>query len=528
MKHIWYIVLFVLALYIPVWILTYNKFFVLSTDFDASLAMYSFFVDFVNTHGAFPTWIPFVGTGIPVIGDPTSVVLNPILTPLLLMFGVENGVRSAILVLYFLSGVSMWLLLRSLDIHGWLRLWGSCMYVVSGLMVANIRAGHIPEMLTYPVFPLVFLVLLKRTLHLQDSVAFALLSTYMFFSGYMYALWFIAICAVVIVLYRSISSPRTDLFKLLYSYVAVLLLFVVFSFPKLYSMATEVAGSIERFFNIDPYKGSIHAIWYPLGFVVPFQISFYDRPFFQRLFGFYYNWYEYYAFITPLPFLFLTSLKRVIQNPVVKILLILLVTGALYIALKYPYSPFYWVYKLFPFAHTFRVPQRIYSATTTIVIALIVLCARAWFSNASTRKKRLGIIVCAVSLLWTFFTTQYTLIHVFEAPRIHEEQLVKDLRKIDSGTYYVATFVCCQQMFLVQQKIPIANFYYSWRPTKTPSFNKHDDSGPNYDTLATIKPTYVIAPPNILLSRFGYMKITSYPHAIVWKTSAPTIFPDSL
>lgn len=527
-KELVYILLFAFFLYVPTWVATQHKFFRLDTDFDLSLATYYFMVDYVRSHMMFPAWNPYVGTGVPVIGDPTSVALNPVLTPLILGFGVENGLRLTIFVMYMLAGIGMWLFLTSIGVYGWLRLWGSLLYTSAGNMVAYIRAGHIPEILTFPAVPLIFIFLVKPKLRHRQIIMLSLLLTYIFFSGYTYLLWFTLIFIVVLLGYRSLGRPLLDLLKSLFSYGEVLLLFIIFSSIKLYPFVHDVLPNMERFFHIDPYKGSIHSLWYPLGWIVPFQTMFYDRPFFRRLFGFYYNWYEYYAFITPLPFIFLTSLGNLIHKPLIRLFLVILATGSLYIALQYQYSPFYWIYHAIPFARTFRVPQRISGPTTAIIIALLVLGAEQWFRTADKRKRRLGICLCLITIVWTFFNSQRSLLQAFENPRDDEQVLAKELRGTDPARYYVATFVCCEQVFLVQEKIPVINFYFAWRPKKTPNYNNLNDIGFNYDMLRSNRPKYVIASPNISLRQYEYHQFKNFRQATIWKTETPNLIPETL
>ncbi len=519
--------MFILLMYVPTWILTRGQYFRLDTDYDALLPLYYFLVDFVRHHGAIPTWNPYIGTGIPVLGDPLSAVANPILTGGILLFGVETGVRLTIGIIFFLAALSMWWFLSRLHIRGWLRVWGSLLFASAGNMIAYIRAGHIPELLVYPAVPMLLYYVTKKTLLWKDSIVFSLLLAYVWYSGYTYMLWFVLIFLTVSWLYYSLSRPAFQSLVALVRFTGVAVLFVVFSWPKTYEYINDVGPNLERVFTIDPYAGSIHSIWFPLGWVMPLQAMFYDRPFFQRMFGFYYNWYEYYAFITPFPFFFLVSLRSLLKKPIIQLFLVLLVSSALYIALRFSYSPFYWIYHLVPFARTFRVPQRIYEPSVAVIIALLVLCAKVWFSSRTPQRKKLGLIVCIASLVGTSMTTQYSLLATFESPRTEAQLVAKKLRAADSGVFFVATFACCQT-FLVQEDVPIINYYYGWRQKQSPNFIRSDNSGSNYDLLYSVRPTYVIASKDSDFTEYGYARFQSYQTVVVWKTEHPNVFPEIL
>ncbi|MCX8009503.1 MAG: hypothetical protein N3A54_07500, partial [Patescibacteria group bacterium] len=92
--------------------------------------------------------------------------------------------------------------------------------------------------------------------------------------------------------------------------------------------------------------------------------------------------------------------------------------------------------------------------------------------------------------------------------------LVSWLKNYDNGNYFVYTDLCCIQRFLVEQKIPIMNFYAGWKPKNSPSFSHQN------------RPTYIIARPTEDFSDFSYRKIHEVSIGTIWKTDQPTIIPD--
>src|SRR3989344_970134 len=491
-KEILIVFLFALLFTLPVLIANRFSSFKLDSDYDMGLPLYHFISDYVRSYRSIHIWNPYIGTGISVIGDPTSMILNPFAIIPIVLFGEGPGMRILIALTIIMSGISMWIFLTIVGIKGVVRIWGSILYEVSGPLAAAIAAGHGGKILTYPFIPL-FLALtispkVKKINILLSSVVLSLV----FFSGDFYTLWF----------------------------------FVIISSIKLMPFIKDVNPQMARFFPIDPYAGSIHAFLSPLAFIIPFGVEFYDRPFFQRTLGFHFNWYEYFAFISPLPFIFLLRIKKVLKKEIIIIFLLIIFVGMLYISLKYPYSPFYWLYKFFPLVQSFRVPQRIFTPITAVLIALFAMCAKDWLKNTKLKKKFFIIYtILILSVGWTFFVNQQTLVKAFDAPRKEEEAIAKELRKKDNSSYYVVTFVCCTQTFLIREKIPILNFYYGWRPKGTPNFINKKGDGYDFSVLKNVKPKYIISDNNKNFSEYSYYAFLENSKIRIWKTDKSNIFP---
>lgn len=495
---------------LPVLLMTRGQILRLDTDYDANLPIYSYVFDSFRTSGIIPATNPYIGAGLPVFGDPLSALYNPLFSVTLYIFGVDYGMRLLLVLLAAQSALTQWLFLKSLRISRAVCLWGAILYMVSGAFAAKVNAGHIEKMLSYPLLPLFFLYVMRRQLNYRIAAGSALVLTLIFFSGDIYGVWLLTVLFVALTIYRIFTgeSLRQVIF-----FITVFVFFGIFSLPKLIPVL-QGYPMLVRFFPIDPYAGSIHAWLVPVTFLLPWQVSFYDRPLFQRLLGFHFNWYEYYAFLSPVVLVFLMKAGRIMRRKESKVILLLIITGCLYVALGFPYSPFHW---LFAFLHkeTVRVPQRMIMVMTPLVVSFLGLCVHHMTRN----PKGKGLVLWAgvVSLLWTAAVSQQTLIGTFEPPRTRQQQVAQELRKRENGEFAVVTFTCCMQSFLIDERIRVLNYYYGWRTDKTPYFYTKDGSV-DHMAIRMHRPKYIIGGREDSFDHDGYVPYLIIDDILVWKS----------
>lgn len=503
---------------------TRGKFFRLDTDYDQYIPVYAFVTDYLRQYRKLPGWNPYIGTGVPVIADPTSGVLNPLMILPLWIFGVSTGMRIVFVLAILGAGLGMWFLLATLGVRGVVRTWGALIYMFSGSVIARIAAGHLEQIWSSGIFAVFLALALRRQLTPVRLVLIAGTITWLIFCGDFYR----ALFAVMFLIFIRVGYAVSERKKMISELAAILMILLLTSFlgsVKILPFIQNVAPQLVRYFPIDPFAGSLHAVLTPLVFIVPGQVSFYDDwTFFRRLFGLSYNWYEYYAFITPIVLFFLVFLPKVWLKTRVRLLIGLFIFGSLYVALKYPYSPFYWLYRWVPSLTAFRTNQRMFLVLTPAVVALAALGAQVWWRK--NKQRGLVLLLFSSSVIWLFWISQQTLVGVFEPARSKETKLVKELRDRDPGQYFVVTNVCCLQTALVAAKIPVLNYYYGWRPASTPGFLYFDGSGFDYDRLHIIRPRYVIAPDSADLGKYFYEKIISEKHMIVWMTERENVKPN--
>lgn len=508
---------------VPVFWQTRNLTFRLDSDYDIGLPIFHYVVRSVREGRGFPLWNPYIGRGIPTIAEPLSVFLNPLLTVPLLAFGEAWGVRITLFLVIVLSGVSMWLFLTAIGVKGLMRTWGSLLYQFSGALTAAMAAGHVVKFLSYPFIPLFWLFTLKPSMKWYDRLGASFVLTMFVFSGDFYIVWYAYLFFAVTKTYFLLTGQE-KLSNMMTETAAVIALFLAFASVKLVPFYRDVLPRISRFVSIDPFAGSIHAPWALLPYIVPFRMVFYDRWVFRQIFGFHFNWYEYFAFISPLPFIFLLKLKRVMRPKLALLLLILVAAGVLYASLRYPYSPFYWLIHAVPLLGHFRVPQRVFIPMTSLLIALFALCGQSWWDKEIKHDRHIVAAICIASIVWVFAVGQGTMRLAFEAPRLREAAIATQLRQKDAGNYFVALFSCCMQWYLFRQKIPILNFYDGWQLKDVPSYKKSDDT-PDFTSLASIRPTYIIAPKYLDFTKYIYVEFFRNGDTIVWRTDTPNIFP---
>lgn len=514
-----------------VFLATQGKTFRLDSDYDSNVPIISFVVDAVRNEHRFPLRNPYVTTGISVLGDPlSSVTYLPYLLPMLI-FGTQNGWWVVIGLHAFLAGVFMWMLLRYLltkDL-GFERvvqtrsmqskpgfdfaLWGGVLYMGSGAFAARIAAGHIEKVLSYPWYPLFLLFILKKEQTSRTALLTGAVMGLVLLTGDVYGLLFMGIFYGVI----RVISPTSPRLRGVKGIGWVILSFVLVASVKLVPFLLDVAPVIARYSSFDAAKGSLHFFYAWMPFVVPWGVTFYDRTQLQHVFGFWYNWYEYYAFIG-LPAVMLMALPRIMKSREARILVLLLVVGIMYGARGYPYSPFYWMDRSLPVLNWFRAPQRIYEALTSVVVVLIALCANNFIMSPKNTILLWGML--GVTLL----ISGYQMTNAFEIPRVSEEHLIRQLRAGGGGDITVATFACCTQTFLIREKIHVINYYYGWRPKGAPRFTSADGSTFAFETIQTSRPAYIIAPKDMEFRQYGYEVWFGDEKNNVWRASMLTIF----
>ncbi|MBI5619984.1 hypothetical protein HY950_03415 [Candidatus Gottesmanbacteria bacterium] len=505
-KELFLVVAMAVLFVVPVLYQTRHLALRLDSDYDTVLPLYGYVAQYIREHGRIPAVFPYADFGYPTVADPLSAVLNPIFMVPLVLFGVDSGMSVVFVLLTIIAGISMWALLKTLNVSGWVRVWGATLYVISGALTARFAAGHTLFFLAYPILPLFFAAVLPAHVSVLKTLISALVITMLFFSGDIYGIWFALLFLACIRGFWIVKFPKQRKYLLIHS-LGTMVLFMLFSSPKLIPVMRDIYPRMKRIFQPIFGEGSIHAILTPLFYIVPFRETFYDRPFFRRLLGFHFNWYEYYAFISPLPFVLLLYIRKVWKKDMVRLVVVLLVMGMLYIAQRHPYSPFYWLFQAVPGLSILRVPQRMAMYAMPLVIALCALCANgAWNMK---NKRILLIVLLSGSIVWTYIVSRSAFLVAYEAPRTEEQALVWELRKHDSSNFSVVTHVCCMQRFLVRDGITIYNYYFPWRDKSFPD---------SEEVIEKLRPKYVIAKLDLDIRSKAYYPLFETRIARVWKS----------
>ncbi|MCI0446780.1 YfhO family protein [bacterium] len=108
-------------------------------------------------NGSFPLWNPHILSGFPTIADPENAVFYP-LNLFLYLFSVNSPVslktvETFLALHYFLTGLFMWIFLRSLSLKRYAALSGAIMYMFSGYLAAH--AQHLGPIMASTWIPLI-------------------------------------------------------------------------------------------------------------------------------------------------------------------------------------------------------------------------------------------------------------------------------------------------------------------------------------------------------------------------------------
>lgn len=525
MKRLDFLLIFAAAaiLLVPVFRNTAHQSLRADTDYDSNLPIYTYVLDYIHAYHVLPQTNTLVGKGISVLGDPLSALYNPMFSIPIYILGVDDGLKVVFLLSVLLSGVSMLTLLSSYGFEGLARVLGVLLYELSGALSARIAAGHIEKILSYPLQPFFYLFTLKERMSWTDRMGAAAALALIFFSGDIYGMWLLGIMFIATrgFWFMHRKAWRDEVMNL----VLVAGIFLLGISVKLFYLLKDVYPYFSRFSAVNYLSGSIHYFLVPFAYFMPIQAMFYDRPTIQRILGFHFNWYEYYAFITPLPFLFLLYLPKVLKEKITQLTIVLLLVGSMYVALGYPYSFFYWLFKLVPPLEVFRVPQRMIMVMTPLVILLLVTCAASWFKFASLKWMQAGLIISMFAVGWTLIISRQTILKSYEPVRQTESSVAGELRARDPSGYFAVSFVCCMQRPLTDNHIPILNYYYGWRTKETPSFITADGEAYNYDMLTSVRPKYIITKKGLDMSKYAYSPFFNIGIIEVWTTDYVTISP---
>jgi hypothetical protein len=142
----------------------------------------------IRKFGEFPLWNPFLGTGVPALGDPYSYLFNPFISLPSIIFEPLNGPKLAMVLAFFLNGFSQYYFSSVLGLSRPVRVWSALVLAFSGPVLIHFWAGHFAIGVTAPFIPLTFAFTIqalrspRRQYPIFAGLSFALL----LFSGMFY------------------------------------------------------------------------------------------------------------------------------------------------------------------------------------------------------------------------------------------------------------------------------------------------------------------------------------------------------
>ena len=111
--------------------------------------------------GRFPLWMPSLGCGTPLHAAQQAAVTYPLLTPFLLLFPANYGLRFALVFHAALGYCGQFLLARRLGLTRPASAFAALVFTLAGYPVAHLLAGHVNLLLAYGLLPWSFLALVR-------------------------------------------------------------------------------------------------------------------------------------------------------------------------------------------------------------------------------------------------------------------------------------------------------------------------------------------------------------------------------
>ncbi|HSD98458.1 MAG TPA: hypothetical protein VLB73_02030, partial [Patescibacteria group bacterium] len=477
---------------------------------DSNLPVYEYMVSHIEKSHAIPLSIPQINNNMSVLGDPLNSFFNPLFGLSILAFGINIGLRVTILLCCFVSGITMYFLLKKFSKEKIIWLFGSFLYMSGGAFFASVASGHIEKFLVYPIIPLLLFWGINKKLLVRQMLGLGFVVIWTIYSGDLYATWFCILMYTVIRGYFFFTQKQKK--QQLIFFILPLCIAIVLALPKIVPFVQQVLPFMEKSGEVNAFKGSLPWYYFPVPFIEPFGVWFWDRPFFQRHLGFYYNWYEYFAFITPIPFIFLIKVKKIFSKEIFKAIMLLLTLGTLYFSLSFWYSPFFWVFHFSVLQDFFRVPQRIVMPMTTVVVLLLSLCTEEWLRMG---KRRLVILVFVVSLFWTLAVDWQILSTTFpKNDSLRRNMIAQFAQKYKKVT--VVNFATQVQYFLIQKNMRVDNYYYGWYAKNSILYTKNGKI--NLSALVAKKPEFIVTNTYKKMPiPIGYTKLMGNTEIVIWR-----------
>jgi len=362
----------------------------------------SLFANSIFAFNSLPLWNPYVFSGSPFLGNPTSAMFYP-LTYLFLLFPVNLTFGYMFVLNYFLIGIFTYLYARVIKIDSFGSLISATTIMLSGPLITLIFAGHLLNLDTFIWFPLALLFL--ELLITKKNVLFTFLSgftiTLMIFAGATQVAVYEIIALVIYFVLRSVfeTKKKSEILKLLLllcvsifigvSTTAVQLL-PNLEFSKLSARSNGLDYAFASDFSLHPYQ--------LLSFIFPY---FFGSP--ETYWG-KGNFWSSNGYIGILPLVFAVLAIFFKRNRYVFIFFILALFSLLYALGKYNLVfPFFYSYV--PGFNSFRASARflyIYAFSLSILSGIGVNLLLKKFNIQLKRIFfKLSIIIPVITLLLT-------------------------------------------------------------------------------------------------------------------------------
>ena len=349
--------------------------------------------------GAIPLWNPLIGQGEPLVENPFSFVLNPLMTVPSLTLGVVDGTRVSALLHVMLLGLGGWCLGNILHLAAPGRLLLALLIGGSGSVAGQLSQGFYQMALSQAYVPWV-LAGVVGTLNTRERWPVGVLvvaSTLMIFAG---TFWYVlpaAISAGVVVLFYIVrweGRLRLDMAairRLALAGVFILALAAVRLLPQ-YIHRDTIWHPAERLTETRNILSLLRWFFFP--------ISDYD------------DFALYYHFFIPPGFALLVVTVRLLywRDPLRwRLVLPALLLIAFYTIWATNSTFTHWLYREFPLLYQWRFPVRMLAAVGPWIVLLVAL----WFDEAlrfTLRRLNLLRLGLAAMLVIAATSTVFTVL----------------------------------------------------------------------------------------------------------------------
>lgn len=93
--------------------------------------------------GRFPLWIPYIGGGTPLHAGQQASLCHPILTPLVLLLGANQGIKVCLFLQFALAFAGGYLLARDLSVSRWGASLAGMIVTWGAFPVLHLMEGHV-------------------------------------------------------------------------------------------------------------------------------------------------------------------------------------------------------------------------------------------------------------------------------------------------------------------------------------------------------------------------------------------------
>lgn len=200
--------------------------------------------------GRFPLWIPYLGAGMPLHAGQQASLCHPLVTPLIVAFGADYGLKFCAFLHLALGFAGMHLLARRHNVSRPASSFAGVLMTWSGFAVNHLMAGHVTLLFQYALVPWFFLALtaLVQAPGPLPAASLAGLGACLALSGhpqvFYYTILFGGLWAATLLLGGSQSAPGRSIVWALAAAVCALLVSAVQLLPS-WELARD--GGAETF-----------------------------------------------------------------------------------------------------------------------------------------------------------------------------------------------------------------------------------------------------------------------------------------